>query len=189
MWRTLFGVGALSPAKFADLVAEIGVANGTFEEPRIDYDDMSISAKGRHLNLSNIYAAFLRIPRRERVKYIESVLVTPDLPEGWDQAKAKLLPVVRDGAYLTTAELMMHLRFARGDADAHPDKTKVARRLLVPGLFTTLVVDSPASMAIVAERQLEDLPARQGGVRHREHAGRRRDHAPWSSARSHAPSS
>lgn len=152
MWRKLFGVGKLSPAKFAELVVEVGVGNGVLENPQIDHEQFAIKAKGQLLNLANIYAAFVRMPRRARLPFITSFLVRPELPTTWEDVKPALLPVLRDGAYLTIAQLMVQLQ---PPDDVNLDPT-VARRPLVPGLFRTLVIDSPTSMAVVQERQLAE---------------------------------
>ncbi|MDB4960482.1 MAG: hypothetical protein JWP01_481 [Myxococcales bacterium] len=152
MWRKLFGVGALSVEGFAKLVAEIAVARGEMQLPVIDLDKMEIVDGKRVINLTNLYTSFLGTPRRKRIAFIENVIRMPEIPATWAEVQQHLMPVLRDGAYLTIAELSLAARGETGEART----ATIARQPLVPGLFVTLVIDAGEVMSIVQDRQLRE---------------------------------
>jgi hypothetical protein len=151
MWRKLFGIGDLDGVKFTQLVVKLGVESGRLEAPDVDPDAMRITDKSGTMHLGNMHAAFLQVPRRRRLAYIHEVVLAPlpEIPETWEQIKPMLVPVVRDGAYLTFAPL--HVAIAM-----HDETPPIARRPLAPGIFETLVVDTPNKMLVVSEDRLVD---------------------------------
>lgn len=103
MWRKLFGIGDLDGAAFTKLVAKLGVEMGRFSDPEVKPEEMTIKDASGMLDLHNVYNGFLNLPRKERETFIRTVILAPmpDVPQTWDEVKVMLLPVVRDGAYLT----------------------------------------------------------------------------------------
>ncbi len=152
MWQRLFGIGDLEPRKFVDLVVRMGTKAGTWTSPDVDYDALRIKDGSRMMNLHNIYAQFLRIPRRQRRQFLETAVVAgvPALPERWEDAAAQLMPQLRDGAYLT----LTPLHTARAGAFDGKDMPAVAYADVGAGLYATLAIDTPHSMAIVQEHML-----------------------------------
>lgn len=151
MWTKIFGIGDLDAARFTQLVAKIGVNTGRLEDPTVDPENLRIADKSGTMHLGNMYGAFKQMPRRKRLEYINEVVLAPlpDIPETWEQIRPMLLPVVRDGAYLTFAPLQAAIAINK-------DTPPIARRLLAPGIFETLVVDTPNKMLVVSEDRLVD---------------------------------
>lgn len=151
MWTKIFGIGDLDGAKFTQLVAKIGVESGRLEDPKIDPENMRIADKSGTMHLGNMYGAFKQMPRRKRLAYINEVVLAPlpDIPETWEQIKPMLVPVVRDGAYLTFAPLQAAIAINK-------ETPPIARRALAPGIYETLVVDTPNKMLVVSEDRLVD---------------------------------
>ena len=156
MFRKLFGIGDLDPSAFTKLVAKTGIEMGRFTDPEVDAEEMTIKDASGMLDLHNVYNGFLNLPRRERDKFIRTVILAPlpDVPETWDDVKSMLLPVVRDGAYLTFAKLQMAL--AGIDSDTEMKSTEISYRELAPGLYMTLVVDTPDKMLGVTDDRLKE---------------------------------
>lgn len=151
MWSKIFGIGDLDAAKFTQLVARIGVQSGRLEDPKVDPENLRIADKNGTMHLGNMYGAFKQMPRRKRLAYINEVVLAPlpDIPDTWEQIKPMLVPVVRDGAYLTFAPLQAAIAIQK-------ETPAIARRLLAPGIFETLVVDTPTKMLVVSEDRLAD---------------------------------
>ncbi len=151
MWSKIFGIGDLDGAKFTELVAKIGVQTGRLEDPSVDAENMRIADKSGTMHLGNMYGAFKQMPRRKRLSYINEVVLAPlpDIPQTWEQIKPMLVPVVRDGAYLTFAPLQTMIAIQK-------ETPPIARRELAPGIFETLVVDTPNKMLVVSEDRLEE---------------------------------
>lgn len=151
MWTKLFGIGDLDGAKFTQLVAKIGVQTGRLEDPTVDAENMRIADKSGAMNLGNMYSAFKQMPRRKRLEYINEVVLAPlpEIPETWEQIKPMLVPVVRDSAYLTFAPLQAAIAIQK-------ETPPIARRPLAPGIFETLVVDTPNKMLVVSEDRLAE---------------------------------
>ncbi len=151
MWSKIFGIGDLDGAKFTQLVAKIGVQTGRLEDPTVDPENMRIADKNGTMHLGNMYGAFKQMPRRKRLGYINEVVLAPlpDIPDTWEQIKPMLVPVVRDGAYLTFAPLQAAIAIQK-------ETPPIAKRVLAPGIFETLVVDTPNKMLVVSEDRLTD---------------------------------
>lgn len=151
MWSKIFGIGDLDSGKFTQLVAKIGVQTGRLEDPTVEPENMRIADKSGTMHLGNMYGAFKQMPRRKRLAYINEVVLAPlpEIPETWEQIKPMLVPVVRDGAYLTFAPLQAAIAI-------HKETPPIACRPLAPGIFETLVVDTPNKMLVVSEDRLVD---------------------------------
>ena len=151
MWSKIFGIGDLDGARFTELVARIGVQTGRLDQPTIDAENMRIADKSGTMHLGNMYGAFRQMPRRKRLAYINEVVLAPlpDIPETWEQIQPMLVPVVRDGAYLTFAPLQAAIAIQK-------ETPPIARRPLAPGIFETLVVDTPNKMLVVSEDRLAE---------------------------------
>jgi hypothetical protein len=151
MWSKIFGIGDMDGPKFTQLVAKIGIQTGRLEDPSVDPENMRIADKNGTMHLGNMYGAFRQMPRRKRLSYINEVVLAPlpDIPETWEQIKPMLVPVVRDGAYLTFAPLQAMIAIQK-------ETPPIARRELAPGIFETLVVDTPNKMLVVSEDRLVD---------------------------------
>lgn len=151
MLRKWFGVGALEPRKFVDLVVELGVEKGVWTNPNVDYDAMTVVEGKDVTNLRNIYAMFLRVPRRERLAYLENAISirreTENAPQTWEDVRPLLRPVLREGGYLLNTELGMRVR--------DPEMvTRLAYRDFAPGLFATLAIDFPHAMMLASQDHL-----------------------------------
>lgn len=151
MWSKIFGIGDLDGPKFTQLVAKIGVRTGRLEAPTVEPENLRIVDKNGTMHLGNMHAAFMQMPRRKRLAYIQEVVLAPlpEIPEAWEQIKPMLVPVVRDGAYLTFAPLQAAMAI-------HKEAPPIAKRPLAPGIFETLVVDTPNKMLVVSEDRLDD---------------------------------
>jgi hypothetical protein len=156
VWTKLFGIGDLDGPAFTRLVAKLGVESGRFENPVVDADAMQIKSNNGLLNLHNYHHEFLRIPRRKRLAYIQTIALAPiaSMPETWEQAKPLLLPVIRSAGYVTHAPLQAAASLGKDDL-ASKDRG-LGRRPLAPGVFETVVVDTPVTMMTVANSQLAD---------------------------------
>ncbi|MFN0252958.1 MAG: hypothetical protein ACKV2T_39150 [Kofleriaceae bacterium] len=151
MWSKIFGIGDLDGPAFTQLVAKIGTQTGRLEDPAVDAANMRIVDRSGTMNLGNMYGAFKQLPRRKRLAYLNEVVLAPlpDIPETWEQIRPMLVPVVRDGAYLTFAPLQTAIAIQQ-------ETPAIACRPLAPGIFETLVVDTPNKMLVVSEDRLVD---------------------------------
>jgi hypothetical protein len=151
MWRKLFGIGDLDGAAFTKLVAKLGVEMGRLTDPEVNPEQMTIKDASGMLDLHNVYAGFLNAPRKQRETFIRTIVLAPlpDVPETWDEVKSMLLPVVRDGAYLTFAKLQVALAGQAGMAK------QISYRELAPGIYVSLVIDTPDKMLGVTDDRLE----------------------------------
>ncbi|HVK85726.1 MAG TPA: DUF1444 family protein [Kofleriaceae bacterium] len=153
MLQRLFGVGELSPEKFAALVAQIGVEEGVLEAPSIDVEEMRITDRDQVMHLHNIYAAFLAAPRRKRLALVRQYAVSTkqlDIPDGFEDVRPRLRPVIRDGAYLALAGLQA----SRSLAPSGAKMPEIAHAPLAPDVYLTFVIDAEHSMAVVSESLL-----------------------------------
>ncbi len=151
VWTKLFGIGDLSPKKFARFVAEQARHLGSMSDPVVDDDDFRIVDGDARLNLANIYLRFLQLPRTARLEYIhQCVLTETTAVENWEGSRELLRPLLRSAGYLRLAELESR---AHGDAW---DGQLIASHALVGPLFATLVVDGAHHMELVGERHLAE---------------------------------
>jgi len=150
MWSQIFGVGALDGAAFTKLVAKLGIESGRFVDPLVDPDAMKIRDANEWMNLSNLHREFLQLGRRERLAFVRDRVLRPITPEllvgQWEDTVPLLLPVVRDGGYLTLTALTA--------LTADSPNPEIAHRLVAPGLFATVVIDRPEHMVLVTEQTL-----------------------------------
>ncbi|CAN5743414.1 hypothetical protein BH11MYX2_BH11MYX2_16850 [soil metagenome] len=151
MLQKVFGIGALPQKEFASLVMQMGVEQGQFKNPQLDLDAFMIADEGRKMFLHNLHRAFLQQGRWQRRKFItEHMLAKPDVPETWAEIAPMLLANLRSGAYLSIAET--HGMIMRAEAteplEREPDN-RILRKPIAPGLFATLVIDTPTSLLTV----------------------------------------
>lgn len=148
----LFGIGALDGAAFTRLVAKLGVESGRFVAPNVDAEAMRIRTANEQMALGNRHHMFLQVPRRQRLRFIQEIVLAaqPDAPKSWADVKATLVPVVRDAGYLAITPL--HARTAMGETEGKA--TTIASRPLATNIFETLVIDTPVQMVLVTEDRL-----------------------------------
>jgi len=105
------------------------------------------------ISLSNLRREYEKVPRGERQallqKFLASLLVDHALPSSYDQARSKLMPVVRSTGGMGIARQATNLPDAQPGAQA-------AARPLVADVVVALVIDLPDSMMYVQERSLTD---------------------------------
>ena len=103
--------------------------------------------------LGNLLHDYQRTPRRERAALVERFMsgLTPGdeaVPERYEDARSKLMPVVRGAANIDIARLTSLKAEPRGDG------LRLASKPLVGDLVVALVADLPNSMAYVNEDHL-----------------------------------
>lgn len=104
--------------------------------------------------LGNLLHDYQRTPRRDRAALVERFMsgLTPGdeaVPDRYEEARAKLMPVVRGAANIDIARLTSLKAEPRGDG------LRLASRPLVADLVVALVADLPNSMAYVNEDHLK----------------------------------
>jgi hypothetical protein len=127
-----------------------------FEKVDVDLQRGTIAAaRGDspcQIYLGNLLHDYRQAPRRERQSVLQRFLLgvmDSGPPDRYDDVRARLMPVVRNAAYLGVTRLA-----ALRDADAS-GALRIASKPLVADLVVALVVDSPTSMRYVNEETLE----------------------------------
>jgi hypothetical protein len=152
LFARLFGVGKLSPQRFAQLYIALGKRQGVLGQPIADPHDFVVRDGDVSHGLASVYDKFLALPRRAREGYLIGVLqsyqtLAPDgAAPSWDEAAPRLLPRLRDAAFLDRVTLGSASRGRR---------TAPSSAWVAPGLFLTLVLDGEQTMATVSSELLD----------------------------------
>src|SRR3989442_806719 len=116
----------------------------------------TVDGSPNRIYLGNLLADYRRSPRSRRAALLEKFLggVLPQegaIPKRYEDAKPKLMPVVRTAADMGVAALSA-MRIPTGaTAFSGP-----AHRPLVADLVVALVCDTPTTMAYITEEQLKE---------------------------------
>ncbi|MEY4560801.1 MAG: hypothetical protein RLZZ618_78 [Pseudomonadota bacterium] len=120
------------------------------------------------VNLGNVYRDYIRVPRSERAavlaRFLNGINATQDLdlPTTYEQARARLVPLVRtradEGIGLLTTERLRVADAASGTAPDTPADSgqELATTPLVGDLLTCLGLDTPDATLRVNKSQLAD---------------------------------
>lgn len=116
----------------------------------------TVDGSPNRIYLGNLLADYRRSPRSQRAALLEKFLggVLPQegaIPKRYEDAKLKLMPVVRTAADMGVAALSA-MRVPTGAAAF----SGPAQRPLVADLVVALVCDTPTAMAYITEEQLKE---------------------------------
>lgn len=125
---------------------------------RYDRDRFQVNGAdgGMQMNLGNLYDEYALMPEEERpdaIKRFVSSLFPPELPRRWSEARAHVLPSVRD-------RLFLELLSVRADKPA-----AVVQRALTDDLVEAIVYDGKNSMQFVGPSQLSDWGITEDALR------------------------
>lgn len=123
---------------------------------RYDDDKFAIFSEesgGVHF-LGNTYTEYVAAPADERAHQISEIVRSastppPAVPDSWDDARANVMPRLRDTAYYTCAT--MQLRALQPDLDP----MVFCKRSFAPGLALEPAYDMPTQIGAIAQSQLD----------------------------------
>lgn len=141
------------PNRFARLATECLKAAGVTSPISYDPEEFSLSYgdEDARFFLSNAYAEYCKAPRSQRNQilnqYVQTMATLPQIPERFEEVRAKLLPRVRT----RLAYERLERKFFRESPE-----TRVPFKPLADHLGIEVVVDMPTSASSVNLQQLQD---------------------------------
>jgi len=162
-WREWFGL-KLSPDQFALMVIKRAKKIEDVEYQYSPKTNELFKGKGAGTGtifLGRVYDQYCQSPAKDRIavvdKFLSSMASTPEntIPKVYADAKARLLPIVRDQIDLSIGNLMSS-RFAAGDHAQGKQAPSMTAIPFVDKLIVGLAFDSPNAIHRLTDQRFED---------------------------------